>query len=351
MQIMDTVLVTGAGGFIGSHLVEALLEMGCAVRALVKYNSRNHWGWLEDVIKARTSPSPGDCVENTELGVLYGAPESPRLEVVSGDVTDAHFTRRLVEGCHTVFHLAALIGIPYSYVAPGMYVDTNITGTLNILEACRIHGVQKLVHTSTSETYGTAQYTPIDEKHPLQGQSPYSASKVGADKLAESYFCSFDLPVAVIRPFNTFGPRQSARAIIPTIISQIFAGRDPIQLGALDPVRDFTYVKDTARGFIAIAQADACTGQVTNIGNGQGITMGELASRILHLADSKAAIATENERIRPGRSEVMALICDNQLASERADWKPAYTLDEGLAETIDFIKHHPNEYKAFIYNR
>ena len=251
----QTVLVTGAGGFIGSHLVEALVAKGCRVRAMTKYNSRNDWGNLEQL--------PPDVQQ--------------QIEIISGDIADPFFVRKAVSGCQAVFHLAALIGIPYSYIAPQHYVQVNVQGTLNVLEACRAEGVQKLVHTSTSETYGTARYTPIDEAHPMQGQSPYSASKIGADKMAESYYLSFDLPVATIRPFNTFGPRQSARAIIPTIISQALNyrnTREPIRLGSLSPVRDFTFVKDTAQGFIRVAECDNSVGEVINVAPGRPRPLG-----------------------------------------------------------------------------
>jgi NAD dependent epimerase/dehydratase len=323
------VLVTGAAGFIGSHLVEALAAKGCRVRALVHYNALGRWGHLDAL----------------DAGVR------DTLDVVSGDVTDPFAVARAVEGCDAVFHLAALIAIPYSYRAPQSYVSTNISGTLNVLEACRQHRVGRLVHTSTSETYGTAQYTPIDERHPLQGQSPYSASKIGADKLAESYFRSFDLPVTTLRPFNTFGPRQSARAIIPTIVSQAFAGPE-IRLGSLTPVRDLTFVTDTAAAFIAAAEADAAVGSVVNAGNGRGITIGDLAARILRLMGRETThrVVSDADRIRPDKSEVFELICDRTLAGTLLGWQPRVTLDEGLAQVIAYVDRHRGQFKAHLYN-
>ncbi len=328
----QTVLVTGAGGFIGSHLVEALLAKGCRVRALVKYNSRNDWGNLEQL-----------------------PPElQAQLDIISGDITDPFLVRQAVKGCAAVFHLAALIGIPYSYVAPQHYVNVNVQGTLNVLEACRSEGVQKLVHTSTSETYGTALYTPIDEAHPLQGQSPYSASKIAADKMAESYFLSFDLPVATIRPFNTFGPRQSARAIIPTIISQALAydkTRQPIKVGSLDPQRDFTFVKDTAQGFIRVAECDQSVGQVINVGSGQTQTIGDTLNLILDiLGQPNIPVITEAQRIRPEKSEVGLLLADNRKAQELLNWQSQTNFRQGLSQTIEAIEASLGLYKTGIYN-
>jgi len=321
------VLVTGAGGFIGSHLVEALVEREARVRAFVHYNSRNDWGNLCFL--------PADRLE--------------RVDILMGDITDPRFVDAAVEGCACVFHLAALIGIPYSYIAPSSYVATNVGGTLNVLEAVRRYGVPRMVHTSTSETYGTAQYAPIDEEHPLQGQSPYSASKIGADKLAESYYRSFEVPVATIRPFNTYGPRQSARAVIPTISSQLLAGKETIELGSLDPQRDFTFVKDTARGFIAVAECDGALGQVINVGNGKTISIGELAETLVRLVNPKARIVSSEERVRPEKSEVMKLICNNEKAAALTGWRPQVSLEEGLKETVDFIREHLDLYQVDQY--
>ncbi|MDZ7319490.1 MAG: SDR family NAD(P)-dependent oxidoreductase, partial [candidate division KSB1 bacterium] len=305
------VLVTGASGFIGSHLTEELVLLGAKVRALVHYNSRNHWGHLE------TLP----------------AAIKQEIEIVLSDIQDPYAMPKAVAGCDVVFHLAALIAIPYSYRAPMSYVDTNVKGTLNIMQACLAQNVGKIVHTSTSETYGTAIYTPIDERHPLQGQSPYSASKIGADKIAESFWLSFDLPVATIRPFNTYGPRQSARAVIPTIITQALT-RNEVHLGALDPVRDLNFVKDTVAGFIKIAESDRSIGEVINIGFGQGITIGDLATKIFKLLGREAKIVSDPARLRPPKSEVLKLICDNRKAKQLLNWQPNYTLDQGLEETI-----------------
>ena len=321
------VLVTGAGGFIGSHLTEELVKLGAHVRAFLHYNSRNDWGLIENL-----SPE----IKN-------------EIEIVYGDVQDPFSVQKAVSGCNIVFHLAALIAIPYSYQAPASYVETNVRGTLNVMQACLDKNVEKVVHTSTSETYGTALYTPIDEKHPLQGQSPYSASKIGADKIAESYWLSFELPVATIRPFNTYGPRQSARAVIPTIIIQALQ-KDQIMLGALDPVRDLNYVKDTVNGFIKIAESDKTAGQVTNIGFGKGISIGELAQKIIQLIGRDIPVVLDRKRYRPAKSEVLKLICDHQKAKELINWKPDFTLEQGLSETIEFISKNQDLYKADIYN-
>jgi NAD dependent epimerase/dehydratase len=320
------VLVTGAGGFIPSHLVELLVQCGASVRALVHYNSRNDWGNLEHV------------------------PEEVKaaVEVVMGDVTDPFGVRRAVQGSDVVFHLAALIGIPYSYVAPQSYVETNVTGTLNVLEAVRSEGTPRMVHTSTSETYGTAQYTPIDEEHPLQGQSPYSASKIGADKMAEGYFRSFETPVATLRPFNTYGPRQSLRAVIPTIISQALGGQT-IRLGSLTPVRDFTFVTDTARAFIAVAESDAAIGQTLNAGNGKGITIGELAKVILELIGSEARLEPDEVRVRPDASEVFELLADASKLREASGWQPKVDLREGLTRTIEWLERNLASVKPHLY--
>lgn len=323
------VLVTGGAGFIGSHLVEGLLERECDVRVLVHYNSIGSWGHLE-------------TLDDSQLA---------RLEVVPGDVCDPSLTEEAVEGRDVVFHLAALIAIPYSYRAPHSYVATNITGTLNVLEACRRKRVGRVVHTSTSETFGTALYTPIDEKHPLQGQSPYSASKIAADKMAEAFHRSFDVPVATLRPFNTFGPRQSARAIIPTIITQALHG-DRIRLGSLSPVRDLTFVEDTVAAFMAIAECDGALGRVVNSGNGHGISIGDLAARILRLMkrESDCRIVKEEARVRPDRSEVFELICDNTLARDLLGWEPSVGLDEGIERTIEYVTVNRDRFKAELYN-
>jgi len=320
------VLVTGAGGFIGSHLVDELLHQGADVTAFVHYNARNDWGMLEGRYSDIT----------------------PGLTVIAGDVTDALFVKKAVSGNEYVFHLAALIGIPYSYVAPESYINTNIKGTLNVMQACLDHDVTRVVHTSTSETYGTAIYSPIDENHPLQGQSPYSASKIGADKIAESFFCSFDLPVTTIRPFNTFGPRQSTRAVIPTIITQALTG-NTVKLGSLSPVRDITFVADTANGFLKLAESKKTLGKTVNTGSGRGVTIGELADIIIAQVNPDARIVCEEKRVRPEKSEVMELLCDNRLARDLAGWKPRYTLDEGLALTVAWMKEHLALYKPGVY--
>jgi NAD dependent epimerase/dehydratase len=297
------------------------------VRALVHYNSQNSWGNLEQL----------------PAGTLA------EVEVVAGDITDPFGVRRVVKGSDAVFHLAALIGIPYSYVAPQAYVETNITGTINVLEAVRDESVAKLVQTSTSETYGTAQYTPIDEAHPLQGQSPYSASKIGSDKLAESYFRSFGTPVATLRPFNTFGPRQSLRAVIPTIASQALAG-DVVRLGSLDPVRDFTFAEDTARAFSAVAAADATVGETLNAGTGRSVTIGEVANMILEITGSPATIETTDERVRPDKSEVFELIADASRLRELTGWQPQVTLEDGLGRTVEWVRRNLATLKHDRYN-
>ncbi|WP_069650355.1 NAD-dependent 4,6-dehydratase LegB [Caloranaerobacter ferrireducens] len=329
MQLKNKkVLVTGADGFIGSHLTERLVELGANVTALVQYNSFNNWGWIETLDKH----------------------VKKEIEVYTGDIREYDNISKVIKGKDVVFHLAALIAIPYSYQSPAAYVRTNVEGTLNILEACKTYEVQKIVHTSTSEVYGTAQYVPIDEKHPLQGQSPYSASKIGADKIAESYYRSFDLPVATIRPFNTYGPRQSARAVIPTIISQILSGKETIKLGALSPTRDFNYVKDTVEGFIRMAEVDESIGQVINIGTNREISIGDLAKKIISLTGKKVKIECDEQRLRPEKSEVNRLLCDNTKAKEILGWSPRYTLDEGLMETIEWINNNLNYFKTDIYN-
>jgi len=320
------VLVTGAGGFIGSHLVDELLSRGAEVTAFVHYNARNDWGMLEGRYDEKT----------------------PHLKVIGGDVTDSLFVKKAVNGKNFVFHLAALIGIPYSYSAPESYVTTNVKGTLNIMQACLDEGVERVVHTSTSEVYGTAEYTPIDEKHPLKGQSPYSASKIGGDKIAESFYCSFGLPVTTMRPFNTFGPRQSTRAVIPTIITQALTS-NTIKLGSLDPVRDLTYVADTVQGFIKFAESKKTIGKTVNTGSGRGVTMGELADLIIERINPKATIVCEKTRVRPKKSEVMQLLCDNRCAKDLAGWEPLYTLEDGLTLTINWMKEHIASYKTGLY--
>ena len=322
------ILVTGADGFIGSHLTEILLQEGFEVRALSQYNSFNNWGWLE-------------------------GNNHPNLEVVCGDVRDAAFCRHISKGCDTVFHLAALIAIPYSYVAPESYVDTNIKGTLNMCQAAMDCGVRRLIVTSTSEVYGTAQYVPIDEKHPRQPQSPYSATKIGADAIAKSFYNAFNLPVVIARPFNTFGPRQSARAIIPTIITQIAAGKRSIKVGDLSPTRDFNFVKDTCRGFIALGKAENVEGQEINIATGKEVTMKETLETIARLMGVDVEYVVDKERLRPSKSEGFRLCGDNSLITSLTDWRPQYTLEQGLAETIEWFtcKENLAKYKTDIYNR
>lgn len=311
------VLVTGAGGFIGSHLVQTLLDRGHRVRALVRYSSHGGCGFL-----AGLDAAPGD-----------------RLEIVRGDVTDARCVREAVRGCGTVFHLAALIGIPYSYVAPHSYVAVNIHGTLNVLEASRDERVDRVLVTSTSEVYGTARYTPIDEEHPLQAQSPYSATKIGADALATSYGRAFGLPVAIVRPFNTFGPRQSSRAVIPTIITQALHA-DAIRVGSLVPVRDMVYVADTAAGFVALAESDAAVGRATNLATGVGVTVGELVERIQRIVGRSLPVIEEAQRVRPEASEVFTLLGNADAARRDAGWSPAVDLDEGLRRTVEWFRRH-----------
>lgn len=322
------VLVTGADGFIGSHLVELLVAQGCKVRALAVYNSFNSWGWLEDI----------DTLMN--------------VEVVTGDIRDPHFCKTLLKDIDVVFHLAALIAIPYSYVAPDSYVDTNVKGTLNICQAAKENGCQRVLHTSTSEVYGTAMYVPIDEKHPLQPQSPYSASKIGADAMAMSFFNAFNLPVTTVRPFNTYGPRQSARAIIPTIISQIAAGKKTIEVGDITPTRDFNFVTDTCRGFIELAKCDDAVGQVVNIGSNYEISVKDTFELIRDVMNSDVEFVVDEKRIRPGKSEVFRLWCDNTLIHSLTGFKPEYTLRQGLEKTVEWFTERDNlkKYKTNIYN-
>lgn len=322
------VLVTGADGFIGSHLTEELVKKGYEVRAFAYYNSFNTWGWLDTL--------PEDIMRH--------------VDVFTGDIRDPNGVRTAMRGMDEVFHLAALIAIPFSYHSPDSYVDTNIKGTLNILQAARELETQRVLVTSTSEVYGTAQYVPIDEKHPYQGQSPYSATKIGADRLAESFYRSFNLPVSIVRPFNTFGPRQSARAVIPTIITQLLAGKTEIKLGSLSPTRDFNYVKDTAAGFIAIAQSDRTIGEEINIATQQEISVGELAEEIINQINPKARIVCDEQRLRPEKSEVNRLLGSNEKIKMLTDWKAEYTFEQGIAETIEFLKNNLDKYKADIYN-
>jgi dTDP-glucose 4,6-dehydratase len=318
------VLVTGAGGFIGSHLTERLVESCAKTRALVRYTSSGHRGWLE------TSTRLAD------------------IELMMGDIRDRDSMRNAFKDIDAVFHLAALIAIPYSYDAPQSYVDANIQGTLNVLELARDNDLQRVVHTSTSEVYGSAQYVPIDEKHPLVGQSPYSASKIGADKIAMSYCLSFGLPVVTVRPFNTYGPRQSARAVIPTIITQAIAGRD-IKLGSMLPTRDFNFVADTVDGFIALAGSDEAIGKVCNIGSGREITIGELAKLICDLCGSKATVSQDHDRLRPANSEVERLQCDMSLANSLTSFRPKVSLEEGLRRTIVWFRDHLGRYRPGEY--
>jgi NAD dependent epimerase/dehydratase len=318
------VLVTGAGGFIGSHLAERLVEEGARVRALVHYNSLGSWGWLQD------APRRGD------------------MDVRAGDIVDRDGVQHAMEGVECVFHLAALIGIPYSYHAPEAYVRTNVVGTLNVLQAARALGVGRVVHTSTSEAYGTARYVPIDEKHPLQGQSPYSATKIGADKLVESYHLSFGSPVVTVRPFNTFGPRQSARAVIPTIIAQALAGR-PVKLGNLHPTRDLNYVANTVDGFVRAGEAPGALGGTFNLGTGREISVGDLAALIGRLAGRPLQVEGEPSRLRPEGSEVERLLADATRARDVLGWTPAVSLEEGLTRTIEWLSRHQHLYRADVY--
>lgn len=324
------VLVTGADGFIGSHLTEALLEKAGKVRAFVYYNSFNSWGWLDSL----------------------PAEKLAKIEVFAGDIRDPNGVRKAMEGVDVVFHLAALIAIPFSYHSPDSYVDTNIKGTLNVLQAARDLKTQKILVTSTSEVYGTALYVPIDEKHPYQGQSPYSATKIGADRLAESFYRSFNLPVAIVRPFNTFGPRQSARAVIPTIITQLLSGKDEIKLGSLHPTRDLLFVKDTAQGFIAIAESDKTIGQEINIATQSEISVGDLAQKLIDLIRPSAKIISDDLRLRPEKSEVERLLGANTKIQELTSWRPQFNLDSGLRETIEWFRDPSNlaRYKVEIYN-
>ena len=325
---MAKILVTGAEGFIGSHLTELLVNEGYDVRAMVQYNSFNNWGWID----------------------TFDEEIKKKLDIFAGDVRDPNGVRTAMAGCDAIFHLAALIAIPYSYHSPDMYVDTNIKGTLNILQAARDLHTKRILVTSTSEVYGTAQYVPIDEKHPYQGQSPYSATKIGADRLAESFYRSFDLPVTIVRPFNTYGPRQSARAVIPTIIIQLLSGMKEIKLGSLTPTRDFNYVKDTARGFLEIYKSDKTIGEEINIATQKEISIGELAEELIRQIDPSAKIVCDEQRVRPEKSEVNRLLGSNEKIKRLTNWQPQYTFEEGIAETIAFLRENLDKYKADIYN-
>ena len=323
---MNKIMITGATGFIGSHLTELCVEKGFDVVAFDRYNSNNDWGWLE------TSP-----IKNN-------------IEIILGDIRDYDSVYKAMNGCDAVFHLAALIGIPYSYISPLAYIRTNVEGTYNILEAAKNHELSQVLVTSTSETYGSAQYVPIDEKHPAVGQSPYSATKISADQMALSYYLSFETPVKIVRPFNTYGPRQSARAIIPTVISQILKGYNKLKLGNLAPTRDLTFVKDTCTGFLEIFMSDSLFGTSTNIGMNQEISIGDLVNKIARFMGSEVSIVSESNRIRPGNSEVDRLMCDNSKLLASTNWKPDYNLEKGLVETIEWIKTNKNYFKPDRYS-
>lgn len=322
------VLVTGADGFIGSHLVEILVEMGVKVTALSQYNSFNYWGWLEDI----------NCKD--------------KIQIITGDIRDPHFCKQIAKNVDMIFHLAALIAIPYSYIAPDSYIDTNVKGTLNICQAALENGCKRVIHTSTSEVYGTAKYVPIDESHPLQPQSPYSASKIGADSIAYSFFHSFELPLTIARPFNTYGPRQSARAVIPNIIAQIAKGIKDIRLGDVSPTRDFNFVTDTCRALIALAESDNTIGEVINIGSGYEISIMDISNLIKNLMNVDVEFVTDKQRIRPKGSEVFRLCCDNRKIKKLTGFEPTFSLNEGLKVTIDWFtrKTNLNKYKTNIYN-
>lgn len=325
---MSKVLVTGAGGFIGSHLTELLLKEGLEVKAFVHYNSSGTWGWIDTFPKE---------LKNS-------------VEIFAGDIRDPHGVRAAMKDCDAVFHLAALIAIPFSYHSPDSYVDTNVKGTLNVLQAARDLGGIRVLITSTSEVYGTAQYVPIDEKHPFQGQSPYSATKIGADRLAEAFYRSFDLPVTIVRPFNTFGPRQSARAVIPTIITQLLAGSTEIRLGSLSPTRDFNYVKDTANGFYQIYLSEKTIGEEINIATQKEISIGNLADELIRQINPEAKIVCDEQRLRPEKSEVNRLLGCNEKLCRLTEWKPRYSFEDGLSETIVFLKENLMRYRTDIYN-
>lgn len=325
---MKNVLITGADGFIGSHLTEQLVREGHKVKAFAYYNSFNSWGWLDDL--------PKDVLNE--------------IEVFTGDIRDPNGVKEAMKGMDDVYHLAALIAIPFSYHSPDTYVDTNIKGTLNVLQAARELETSRLLVTSTSEVYGTAQYVPIDELHPYQGQSPYSATKIGADRLAESFYRSFNMPITIVRPFNTYGPRQSARAVIPTIITQLLAGKEEIELGSLTPTRDFNFVKDTANGFIEIAKSDNTIGEEINIATQDEISIGQLAEELIRQINPNAKIICDDQRLRPENSEVNRLLGSNEKIKRLTNWSPQYTFEQGLSETIEFFKGNLDKYKADIYN-
>ena len=323
---MKKILITGAAGFIGSHLTELLIEQGYSIKAFVHYNSRNDWGWLEK------------------------SKYKNEIEVITGDIRDYDSVYEGLKGCMAVFHLAALIGIPYSYISPKAYIETNINGTYNILQAAREHKLEQVLITSTSETYGTAQYVPIDEKHPMIGQSPYSATKIAADQLAISFYNSFNLPVKIIRPFNTYGPRQSARAIIPTVIAQLLSGVNKIQIGNLAPTRDFTFVRDTCSGFLEIFKSNRLFGEITNIGMNKEISVGNLVKLISEIMGKEIVIEIDHKRERPANSEVERLMCNNEKILKNTNWKPFYNLKTGLQKTIEWVGKNIDIYKPHLYN-
>lgn len=325
---MGKILITGADGFIGSHLTEELVKTGYDVKAFVYYNSFNNWGWIETL---------GNEIKS-------------EIEIFQGDIRDPNGVKEAMKNTDSVFHLAALIAIPFSYHSPDTYVDTNIKGTLNVLQAARNLNTSRVLVTSTSEVYGTAQYVPIDESHPYQGQSPYSATKIAADRLAESFYRSFDLPISIVRPFNTYGPRQSARAVIPTIITQLLTGKTEIKLGALTPTRDFNYVKDTVNGFIEIFKSDKTIGEEINIATQNEISIEELAKELINQINPKARIVCDNQRLRPEKSEVNRLLGSNNKIKHLTNWQPKYTFSEGISETIKFFRNHMDAYKPDIYN-
>jgi len=325
---VKNLLITGSDGFIGSHLTEGLVQEGHKVRAFVMYNSFNTWGWLDSLPKEILS----------------------EIEIFQGDIRDPNGVKQAMKGMDEVFHLAALIAIPFSYHSPDTYVDTNIKGTLNVLQAAKELGTSRVLVTSTSEVYGTAKYVPIDENHPFQGQSPYSATKIGADRLAESFYRSFGTPVSIVRPFNTYGPRQSARAVIPTIITQLLTGKEEIKLGSLTPTRDFNYVKDTVQGFIEISKSDKTIGEEINIATQQEISIGQLAEELIRQINPRARIVCDKGRLRPENSEVSRLLGSNEKIKKLTDWRPRYSFSDGLAETIDFYRYNLDKYKSDIYN-